>query len=282
MQIEYGPDIAIIQNAAQNPLPRQMNRSIFSKFTSTTIKTPSFSSPKTAQKSSFFINWRNKTPQKFRLTPSFKNEVNIHQQTTCSKLRPSSDCLLCLFEYMWKINDWRSFCNVVFSRNENFDAQSYKEQFRALVSNIQFFRAKWCKYFIGLISPSSNFQHMTTFRLFIRIGQSFYIHIDYDKEAVNFFPPKTAKKTIFLNNWWNGNPQKVWLTSNFKNDVKLPQPTFRSKWRPSSDFLMCLLSICRKQLKEVNLQCCFQPPREFRYANLYGAFQSFGIKHSVF
>ena len=163
---------------------------------------------------------------------------------------------MCLCEYMWKLVEKKSFCNVVFSRTEIFDTQSYKEQFRALVSNIQFFRAKWCKYFIGLIWQSSNFQHRT-FQLFIRKGQSFYIHIDYDKEAVNFFPTKTAKKTIFLINWWTENPQKVRLTSNFKNDVKLRQPTFRSKWRPSSDFLMCLIEYMPKTTERSHFSMLF-------------------------
>ena len=106
---------------------------------------PQFSVSKTAKKTIFLINWWTEIPQKVRLTPSFKNEVNSHQQTTCSKLRPSRDCLLCLFEYMWKINEWRSFFNVVFSRHENFVMQSYMEHFKALVSNIQFFNAQWCK-----------------------------------------------------------------------------------------------------------------------------------------
>ena len=128
--------------------------------------------PKTAKKSLIFNIWRTKPPQKFRLSPNFKNHVNLHKHTTCSKLRPASECS-CFVECMWNKFEKRSFFNVVFSRREYFDMQSFMEQFRALVTIIQSFRAKWCKYIIGLILQSFIFQHVTCLYFFIRICQSF-------------------------------------------------------------------------------------------------------------
>ena len=60
------------------------------------------------------MNWWTKIPQKVQLTPNFKNDVNLHQHITCSKLRPSSDCL-CLFGYMWNIVEKKGLSSMLFS-----------------------------------------------------------------------------------------------------------------------------------------------------------------------
>ena len=143
MQISYRLDFAIIHfSACDKLLLLHLNTPVCSTIKSTTIKRPSFVSPKTAKKSLFFINWRTKTPQKFRSTPNFNKHVNLHQHTTRCNLPPSSDCLMCLFEYLWEIVEKRSFFNVVFCRPESFDMQSYLEDVRGLVSKINFLKPK--------------------------------------------------------------------------------------------------------------------------------------------
>ena len=135
--------------------------------------------------------------------------------------------------------------------------QIYMEHFKALVSIIQLFNAHWCKKVIGLILQSFIFQHVTILYLFIRISQSFLHSHPSRWMGLQFSFSKTAKKSSFFINWRAKTPQEIRLTSNFKNEVNLRQQTFRSKWRPSSDRLMCLIEYMPKTTKRSHFSMLF-------------------------
>ena len=174
MQFNYKLDLAIIQfSAYDNPLPLHTNKSVFSTFTSITINRPSFFF---LQNSKEVVNFHQLTNQnspkisidtKFQEWRKFTSAYYLFQLTAFQR-----SFNVFLWVYVEKVEN-RSLFNVVFSLPENFDMQRYKEQFRALVSNSQFFNAEWFKYNLGLILQWSNFQHMSIPYLLSRIGQSF-------------------------------------------------------------------------------------------------------------
>ena len=174
MQSNYQLDLAIIQfSAYDNPSPLHTNRSFFSTFRSTTIIRPSF----------FFSKNREEVNLLHPLTNQKSAECSIDTkfQESCKFTSTYSLFRTTAFRWSFNVSLWvqvekaerRSFFNVVSSLPENLDMQSYMEQFRALVSNVLFFRAKWCLYFLGLILQSFIFQHVTSLYFFMRIRQSF-------------------------------------------------------------------------------------------------------------
>ena len=153
MQLIYRLDLAIIQFSSRDHLSAlHTNRSIFFTFTSTTMNEPSIFFLQNSKEVIIFHQLTNQN--------SPGNSIDIKFQEWSKVTSANVSFQMTAFQRFFNVSYWvyaennwkKSFFNVVFSRHENFVMQSYMEHFKALVSNIQFFRAKWCKYFIGLIS----------------------------------------------------------------------------------------------------------------------------------
>ena len=146
MQFIYKLDLTIIQfSGDDNPLPLHTNKSVFSTLTSITLNRPSFFF---LQNSKEVINFHQLTNQnspensidtKFQEWRKFTSAYSLFQMTAFQRFFNVSF-------WLYVENNWKKIIfQCFFQTPREFGVQGYMEQLRALVSNIQFFGAKWCK-----------------------------------------------------------------------------------------------------------------------------------------
>ena len=158
-------------------------------------------------------------------------------------------------------------CNVIWSNWEHlyqtfsFLAQSDANKLLAWFCNHSFF-SMWQAF-------TSSFEYVSVF----------YNQIHYDKKAVVFFSKNSEEVIIFHQ-----------LTNQNSTESTIDDTKFQQTCKPTSaNYLLQFTTFQRlfnvslwvyvgNSWKKVIFQCCFLPPREFRYANLFGRCQRAGIK----
>ena len=146
-QFNYKLDLSIMQfSAYDNPLPLHTNRSISSTITSITINRPSILFLEKQWDVIIFHQLRNQSSPEISIDTNFQESCKFASTYYLFRITAFQRSFkVFLWIYVEKVEK-KSLFNVVFSLPENFDMQRYKEQFRALVSNSQFFNAEWFKY----------------------------------------------------------------------------------------------------------------------------------------
>ena len=98
----------------------------------------------------------------------------------------------------------------------------------------------------------------------------------------SIFVLQKQRRSLYFYQLTNQNSPESSIDTKFQRSCKLTSAYYLFQITAFQRLFLSLWKNVNYRWKKIFLQCCFQPPRNIRYAKLCGAFQRNGIKHSVF